>query len=89
MEFANVKGKRGWLYGKADYIIFEHQNGWIYVESDDLKGFAERRVKRDYFAETPQDAKYRIYQREGRQDEIALVELKELIKIGRFIDDKK
>ena len=66
-----------------------HVKNWIYVESDDLKGFAERRVKRDYFAETPQDAKYRIYQREGRQDEIALVELKELIKIGRFIDDKK
>jgi len=89
VEFANVQGKRGWLYGKADYIIFEHQNGWIYVKSDDLKGFAERRIKRDYFAETPQAAKYRIYQREGRQDEIALVELKELIKIGKFINDKK
>ena len=89
IEFANVNGKRGWLYGKADYIVFERRNGWLFVKPKKLRDFAEKRVNRSVCADRPSAAKYKIYRRDGRQDEIALVELSELIKIGKFINDKE
>ena len=84
VEFTNVNGKAGWLYGKADYIIFELAKGWRVVKLEKLKDLSEQLVDMDTVVKTPQAAKYKIYQRAGRKDRIALIEIDEIKKIGNY-----
>ena len=37
VEFKNVLGKKGWLYGDADVFAFETKDYWIEVKKDDLQ----------------------------------------------------
>tara|TARA_Y100000593_G_scaffold66920_1_gene123110 strand:+ start:377 stop:829 length:453 start_codon:yes stop_codon:yes gene_type:complete len=37
VEFKNVLGKKGWLYGEADGFAFETEDYWIEVKKDDLQ----------------------------------------------------
>jgi|TARA_R100000231_G_scaffold138719_1_gene117788 hypothetical protein len=37
VEFKNVLGKKGWLYGDADGFAFETKDYWIEVKKDDLQ----------------------------------------------------
>lgn len=41
IEFKNVRGKLGWLYGKAERIAFELEKEFIFVEREDLRKRAE------------------------------------------------
>jgi hypothetical protein len=36
IEIRNVNGDDGWLYGQADYIVFEHRKYWIVVNRKEL-----------------------------------------------------
>ena len=85
VEFTNVNGKVGWLYGKADYVIFELDQGWLFVKLERLKNLSERLVDMDTVVKKSQDAKYKIYQRAGRKDRISLIEIDEIKKIGNYI----
>lgn len=40
IEFRNVKGKKGWLFGKADYIAFERNDCFMLIDRKILKKFA-------------------------------------------------
>ena len=62
IEFQNVRGNLGWLYGEADNIAFETQDGFVIV---DRKSFL---------------AKYKTYQRAGRNDLLTMVELSKIIE---------
>lgn len=86
VEFTNVNGKAGWLYGKADYIIFSLNKGWLFVKLNKLKDLSERLVDMDTIVKTPQAAKYKIYQRPGRKDKIALIEIGEIKRIGNYLE---
>jgi len=37
VEFKNVLGKKGWLYGDADGFAFETKDYWIEVKKEDLQ----------------------------------------------------
>ena len=37
VEFRNVQGKKGWLYGDADGFAFETEDYWVEVKKDDLQ----------------------------------------------------
>ena len=37
VEFKNVLGKKGWLYGEADGFAFETKDYWIEVKKEDLQ----------------------------------------------------
>ena len=37
VEFKNVLGKKGWLYGDADGFAFETEDYWIEVKKEDLQ----------------------------------------------------
>ena len=86
VEFANVNGKAGWLYGKADYVIFELDKGWLFVKLERLKDLSEQLVDMNTIVKTPQAAKYKIYQREGRKDKISLIEIDEIKRIGNYAE---
>jgi hypothetical protein len=36
IELQNVRGEKGWLYGKADYILFECMEEWLLVKRQTL-----------------------------------------------------
>lgn len=49
IEFKNVRGNIGWLYGKANRIAFELQEEFIIVDREDLKKIAESLTIKKYF----------------------------------------
>jgi len=80
VEFMNVKGKLGWLYGKAHYIAFEAESEWVIVNRIKLlewldtlpvKSSAEKKL-------------YHLYDRSnfGRNDLMMLVETSKLQEIA-------
>tara|TARA_R110000824_G_scaffold161301_3_gene336551 strand:- start:124 stop:633 length:510 start_codon:yes stop_codon:yes gene_type:complete len=85
VEFSNVNGKPGWLFGKADYIIFEMGDGWIFVKLDKLRDLCKRLVDVGTIVKSPSEAKYKIYQRENRKDKISLIEISEIKNIGNYL----
>ena len=43
VEFRNVQGKKGWLYGDADGFAFETEDYWIEVKKDKLQEMAHEK----------------------------------------------
>jgi hypothetical protein len=70
VEFHNVQGKLGWLYGEADYFAFELKEYWLIVDKFKLQDFLHNKVIKEYM---PKPELYRLYRREGRKDSITLV----------------
>lgn len=79
IEFQNVRGNKGWIYGKADYIAFEIPNEFIMIDRQFLldwcrEKFTDRKLK-------PQKELYKLYNRPGRKDVIGLVLVEDLLKL--------
>ncbi len=74
IEFQNVNGKLGWLYGKADYIAFEDLNEWIIVRRAHLAEVMQNTVKNNSITHNVNESYYRYYEREGRKDIITKVD---------------
>jgi hypothetical protein len=84
VEFKNVHGNEGWLYGKAEYIAFDmpELGGFVMVSRTDLARLAEKIVEPVFVSK--QEATRKYYQREGRQDVISRLELTDLQKLVSF-----
>lgn len=82
LEIKNVQGREGWLYGKADFIVFETEKSFVLAPRKKLIELANEKVRFDLFlVDRAYQAKYRIYQRPKRRDQITQVELKEILKL--------
>ncbi|MEW6031207.1 MAG: hypothetical protein ACOYZ8_04935 [Chloroflexota bacterium] len=81
IEFRNVRGEAGWLFGKANWIAFETEDSFVIVDRHDLYQLVRRVVDRDTKVGSARDAKYKTYTRTGRPDQIAQVRLGDLEKI--------
>jgi hypothetical protein len=78
VEFKNVRGYRGWLYGKADFIAFERENDFLIVNR---KLFARLCEKLCDLTKLNVDVKmplYTAYQRKGRQDIVSLIKMSDI-----------
>lgn len=87
LEFKNVRGKNGSLLGKADYIAFEQKDYFLIVQRTDLLSWAKSKITNESFVEYSRDAKYRYYQRYGREDVITMViinDIKKDLKCWKF-----
>ena len=82
VELKNVHGKKGWLYGDADYFAFETCDYFILVSKVKLQEFIANKCKTKELSSYPQ--LYKLYSRDKRQDVITLVKTIDLI----FISDK-
>lgn len=60
VEFKNVRGNLGWLYGKATRIAFELEDKFICVEREALRKRAESLTIKKY---TPRPTAYHLYGR--------------------------
>ena len=84
VEFKNVIGKKGWMYGEAEFIAFEmpEENGFIVVRRKELADYAELVVEKTF---VPKAEAYRkLYQRAGRQDVISLLYLDDLKELKSY-----
>lgn len=88
VELRNVRGKVGWLFGKADLIAFEKESSFLFVKRLDLLAVVNKKVNLVAKVRTPADAVYKIYIREGRKDKITLLPTSDVEEI-KFMEWKK
>jgi hypothetical protein len=84
VEFKNVQGNDGWLYGKADYIAFDMPkvNGFVVVHRVGLLKECEKIVEKKFVSKS--EATRKLYQRDGRKDVITRLELKDLENLSSY-----
>ena len=80
IEFQNVRGNLGWLYGEADNIAFETQDSFVIVDRKSLIDYVENAVDMAKPVRKSYPAKYNTYQRAGRNDLLTMVELSKIIE---------
>jgi len=79
----------GWVYGsKADLIAFEKQDSFMIVKRSDLMELIPKVIKLQGIVTEVTQAKYRVYQRNGRPDKISLIEISQLEPI-KLVEWKK
>lgn len=66
VEFNNVRGDPGWLYGKANYFAFERPDGFLIVPRVALVEAAETLIDAEF---TDRPTPYKSYRRHDRPDE--------------------
>jgi DNA-binding Lrp family transcriptional regulator len=86
VELRNVHGELGWLYGEADYIVFETRRYWIVVNRRSLMPYIEGLTEKDERSAEPEV--YKLYQRTGRQDLMTVVPTVDLLAISEEIIKK-
>ncbi len=80
IEIKNSKGEPGWLYGDADFIVFELVNEYLFVVRKNLLNLINSNV--DFNSPIVQnlwEAKYKLYQRQGKFDQITQIKLNSLL----------
>lgn len=81
LEFKNVQGKFGWLYGKADWIAFERNEDFVLVKRHDLALMAEKLCAVGDRVAVGKDALYKGYQRSGRKDLLSIVKMSDILEL--------
>ena len=93
VEFKNVQGKEGWLYGKNGYVAFYHpfhqprlnskfygssySDYFIVVKTSEFAKFCEKLCVKGR-TNNPKDALYKRYTRDGRKDEISMITMQDV-----------
>jgi len=79
VEFVNVRGDKGWLYGECDLIAFYSLKDSVFyiVQREDLANFCEKACdnKRVFHAN---EALYHKYTRNGRKDVISMIKMSDI-----------
>ena len=84
VEFLNVAGKGGWLVGAAEYIAFEREKDFIVVNRQSLWKLCMKKVDQNSRVKQSKDALYKIYQRQGRKDEISIIKFSDIFDNLKF-----
>jgi hypothetical protein len=80
IEFTNIQGRNGWLYGEADYIAFERKAGFLFIDRKELVTLAETLIKDD-FSEKPEV--YKRYRRKKQPKEsVGLLNYTDLLTLN-------
>ena len=79
VEFNNVRGDDGWLYGGATIIAFDmpEEGGFSIVDREELAFFCEKHV-RDEKVTNKRDAYLKKYTRKDRDDVISILKLHDI-----------
>lgn len=86
VEFHNVRGDPGWLYGGADKIAFEQADRFIVVNRVTLKEYCETTVV-PFFVDNSREAIYKCRQRPNRKDVISLIPVADIIHPYSFTEE--
>ena len=79
VEFKNVRGNPGWLYGGASIIAFDmpEEGGFSIVDREELAFFCEKHISKE-FVTNKKDAYLKRYTRKDRQDVISILKLHDI-----------
>ena len=81
VEFKNVRGREGWLYGLADFIAFEREEDFVLAFRKELADWCENNVDLETKVKSPDEAIYLTYTRKGKQDLISLIRMEDIIHL--------
>ena len=82
IEGTNNGGKKGWIKGLADYIVFERESYWLLVNREELFDYTWAKLKDAGF---PKGKKaYHVYDRAywGKRDKLTLVPYEDIEKLN-------
>ena len=88
LEFKNVQGKVGWLYGKADIIAFERCKDFVLVSRELLAELGEKLCDLEDLVDRGSDALYKGYTRRGRHDLLSIIKMSDILEIEHEIWEK-
>jgi hypothetical protein len=86
IEFRNVQGNDGWIYGKSNFIAFERREDFVIVNRVTLRNWlGKSNVRWDMPpVKNSWEAKYRIYSRRGRRDQLTQVKMSDILKLPKI-----
>ena len=87
IEFKNSKGKPGWIHGDAHFLVFERSEDFIFVNRKELVEWLSSANKIRYdlpFVGLAKQAKYRIYKRANKPEEITQIAVKDIKSLKSF-----
>lgn len=64
IELQNVNGRRGWLYGKQDLIVFERTDHWLFVDRHSLARWIAFVVDENKIVDRQGDPMYSLYSKD-------------------------
>ena len=85
VEFKNVRGDKGWLFGEATTIAFDMPElaGFVVVDREELKDYCKEHV--DFSTTVPKSQAYKkCYSRKDREDLITYLVLDDLQKLDSY-----
>lgn len=91
VEFKNVKGYDGWLYGDATHFAFEREEFFLVVKKFDLISLVDDLVDKDCMVDSPNECMYKMYTRKkyGRDDLLTKIHPDDLYKIPYMLIKKE
>ena len=82
IELRTVDGSFGWLYGDSDFIIFELKKSYVFVNRKRLLQYINSNIDFDLpFVQNSWEAKYKVYQRKDKLDQITQVKMANILKL--------
>lgn len=85
LEFKNVYGENGSLYGAADYIAFRRLHSVVFVNRSKLADYAAAKVQGKPVSQIRPSAFWQLYNRRGRADVICMAPMSEIESVAKFI----
>lgn len=84
IEYADSKGGKGWIYGLAQFIVFETSKSFIFVPRKKLLDWlsSSQMVRWDLpYVDKPWNSKYRLFRRAGTLETISQIKVSDLLTI--------
>tara|TARA_B100001094_G_C18193966_1_gene809280 strand:+ start:2830 stop:3312 length:483 start_codon:yes stop_codon:yes gene_type:complete len=84
IEYDNSKGKKGWLYGDSQFIVFETSQEFIFTPRKKLISWlsSSECVRWDLpYVDKPWNSKYRLFRRQGTLETISQIKVSDLLKV--------
>jgi len=84
LEFHNSKGGDGWLYGACDFVVFETDDNFIFVNRKNLIKYLNlsNLVRWDLpYVDKPWNSKYRLFRRKNTLETITQIKVEDLKSI--------
>lgn len=84
VEFDNSKGGKGWIYGGAQFVVFETKKTFIFVPRKKLLSWltSSQTVRFDLpYVDKPWNSKYRLFRRKNTLETITQIKVQDLLGI--------
>jgi len=84
IEYDTSKGAKGWVYGSAQFIIFETRDSFVFINRSRLLKWlqASDMVRWDLpYVSDAWQAKYRLFRRNGTLETITQIQVEDLLSI--------